>query len=178
MCRSFVEDDIAPLGSSASPFPMKLVLLLVLLLGGSTWPVRAQQAPALAAAPAQLSDPPRTTAVGAAGATRADTVAAVRVLFNSLRFEADVLAVVGGGAAVLFAYYAVALQQWGRVGTKYVVPTILGTAVVGGVPALFAVGKRKRFSPQQEQAVIEAYSQGGALPAHISRRLGKRHFAK
>ena len=178
MRHSFVEDDIARLGPSASHFPMKLVLLLVFLLGGFTWPVRAQQAPALAAAPAQLSDPPHTTSVEAAGATRADTVAAVRVLFNSLRFEADVLTVVGATAAVLFAYSVVALQRWGRAGGAYVVPTILGTAVVGGVPALFAAGKSKRFSKQQEQAVIEAYSQGGALPAHISRRLGKRHFAK
>ena len=157
---------------------MKLVLLLVLLLGGSTWPVRAQQAPALAVAPARLSDPPRTVAVGAIGATRADTVAAVRVLFKSRRFGAAVLTVAGATAAVLFVYVAVGLQRWGRAGSAYVVPTILGTAVVGGVPALLAAGKRKRFSEQQEQAVIEAYNQGGALPAHISRRLGKRHFAK
>ena len=157
---------------------MKLVLLLVFLLGGSTWPVRAQQAPVLKATPAQLSDPPRTAAVGAAGAARADTVAAVHVLFKSRRFGAAVLTVAGATAAVLFVYVAVGLQRWGRAGNAYVVPTILGTAVVGGVPTLLAARKRKRFSEQQEQAVIEAYYQGGALPAHISRRLSKRHFAK
>ena len=157
---------------------MKLVLLLVFLLGGSTWSVRAQQAPPLEAAPAQLSDPLRPTAGGATGAARADTVAAVHVLFKSRRFGAAVLTVAGATAAVLFVYVAVGLQRWGRAGNAYVVPTILGTAVVGGVPALLAAGKRKRFSEQQEQAVIEAYNQGGALPAHISRRLGKRHFAK
>ena len=88
------------------------------------------------------------------------------------------LTVAGAAAAVLFVYVAVGLQRWGRAGNAYVVPTILGTAVVGGVPALLAAGKRKRFSEQQEQAVIEAYSHGRALPAHISRRLSKRHFAK
>jgi predicted membrane protein len=157
---------------------MRLVLLLVLLLGGFTGPVRAQQAPALAAGRARPANPPRTAARGAAGATRADTVAAVRVMFHSRRFEAKVLAVAGATAAALFASYAVALQQWGRAGNTYAVPTILITAVVGGVPAVVAVGKHKRFSLQQEQAVIEAYNQGGALPGHITRRLGKRHFAK
>ena len=160
------------------PFPMKPLLLFLSLLGWVTLPLRAQQAPVVEAAQTEKSASPPLGALLVASTAHADTVAAVHSLFKALRFEADVVTVVGLSAATAFVFCSVALQEWGRSKEDYTAPTVLGAAILGGGPALLASGKNKRFSEQQEKAVIEAYNQGRALPANISSRLSKHHFAK
>ena len=157
---------------------MKPFLLLCSLLGWFTLPLRAQQAPVVEAAPTEKSAITPTGTMGVPSNAHADTVAAVHLLFKARRFEADVVTVAGLAAATAFVSYAIGLQQWGRSKEDYTAPTVLGAAILGGGPAVLASGKRKRFSEQQEQAVIEAYNHGRALPATIAGRLSKHYFAK
>ena len=157
---------------------MKLILLLVSLIGWLSLPVRAQNAPVSDAAQTEKPGITPTATLMVSSTAHADTVAAVRLLFKALRTEADVVTVAGLFAATAFVIFAVGLQKWGRSTKDYTAPTILGAAIIGGGPALLASGKRRRFSEQQEKAVIDAYNQGSVLPRNITSRLRRRYFAK
>ncbi|MCC3151591.1 hypothetical protein Q3A66_02040 [Hymenobacter sp. BT770] len=157
---------------------MKHILLFLSLIGWLSLPVCAQNALVSVAAKAEKSAVTPAGNITGASTTHADTVAAVHFLFRAMRREADEVTIVGLSAAAAFVFLAVGLQNWGRSEKDYTAPTILGAAIIGGGPALLASGKRRRFSEQQERTVIDAYNQGGALPANITSRLRKHYFAK
>ncbi|WP_426061062.1 hypothetical protein [Hymenobacter sp. B1770] len=110
--------------------------------------------------------------------SKADTVRAMRDLFEERRGSASTLTTIGGittglgAGAMLLGFMAS-----DNLGGAILLVNAIGLAAVG-VPML-VVGKsrQKEVMPEQEEAVIGAYEQGNPLPRELSRRLRRRHFA-
>lgn len=54
--------------------------------------------------------------------------------------------------------------------------TVIGTAVLGGIPAGIGIGKLSRFSEATEDQVVAMYQRNKLMPNNIKRRLKKKYF--
>jgi len=56
--------------------------------------------------------------------------------------------------------------------------TVVGTLVLGGVPAAVGIGKLSRFSQNTEDQVVAMYQKTKMLPSTVQRRLKRKYFSE
>ncbi|MBC6612486.1 hypothetical protein H8B15_16300 [Hymenobacter sp. BT507] len=106
--------------------------------------------------------------------SRSDTVRAVQRVFSSHRTGGWIWTAVGGLFAVRIASVAATSSSDAWAGSTG--GTVVGIAVLGGVPAGIGVGKLTRFSQQKEEQTVVLYQQSGILPPYIRKRLKPKFF--
>ncbi|SFQ58286.1 hypothetical protein [Hymenobacter arizonensis] len=110
--------------------------------------------------------------------SRADTVRAVRALFEERRASASSLATAGGITIGLAAAATVAgAAASDDLSGAAVYMSAIGLGAVGVPLLLVGKSRQKEVTPEREGAAIGAYEQGQPLPSAISSRLRRRHFA-
>jgi|GEM_PF-6742951 len=122
---------------------------------------------------AQIPDAPAATqsAAVAVASTAADSVSAVRKLFQQRRTGGGVLSAIGIGATGAIARGLSSGDASGNAGGA-----VISIAVIGGIPAVVGISKLIRFSKPREETIVAAYQQGKPLPSYIRRRLKPSHF--
>lgn len=109
--------------------------------------------------------------------TRADTVQAVRHLFQRHRTGGWIWTAVGGAAAVRIITVAASSNSSGSFSST-AGGTVVGVGLLGGVPAGIGIGKLARFSNAKEEQVVTLYEKSGILPPYVRKRLKPRVFRK
>ena len=118
-------------------------------------------------AAAQTPRPPAPAAVAPA---RGDTVAAVQRLFSKRRTGGIIWTVIG--AAFTGRILGASISD----GFDNVGGTVVGIAVLGGVPGGIGISKLSRFSKAKEDAVLATYQQRHQLPPYVQKRLKRKLF--
>lgn len=139
---------------------MRKHLLTLAFLSGTISMATAQTGPATSQARPAL-----------AAATPADTVQAIHRLFSKRRTGGWLWTGIGA------AFAARILVSSAGEGFSNAGGTVVGTAVLGGVPAGIGLGKLSRFSEDTEAQVVAMYQKNKLLPTNIKRRLKRKHFA-
>ncbi len=103
-------------------------------------------------------------------ATSADTVQAIHRLFSKHRTGGWLWTGVGAAFATRI------LVSSATEGFENAGGTVIGTAVLGGIPAGIGIGKLSRFSEATEDQVVAMYQRNKLMPNNIKRRLKKKYF--
>ncbi|HLK96553.1 MAG TPA: hypothetical protein VK364_02180 [Hymenobacter sp.] len=96
-----------------------------------------------------------------------DTAFAVHKLFQQKRLRGAESAATGASVAVQESI------GWRSIRSP---ADIAAAAVHGGVPLVAGVLQARRFSTEREQVVLQCYADGWSIPAHIRRKLRRKHF--
>ena len=107
--------------------------------------------------------------------SRADTVQAVQQVFHKHRTGGWIWTTIGSLFAVRIASVAVSSSSDALAGSTG--GTVVGIAVLGGVPAGIGIGKLTRFSHEKEEQTIAFYQKSGILPPYVRKRLKAKYFA-
>ncbi|MBC6606868.1 hypothetical protein H8B13_08560 [Hymenobacter sp. BT188] len=109
--------------------------------------------------------------------SQADTVRAVRHLFQRHRTGGWIWTGIGGAFALRIV--SVAASSGATDGfSSSPSGTLVGVAVLGGIPGAVGVGKLTRFSKAKEEQTISLYEQSNTLPPYVRKRLKRKHFAR
>ncbi len=103
--------------------------------------------------------------------TSADTVQAIHRLFSKHRTGGWLWTGIGAAFATRILVTS-ATEGFANAGG-----TVVGTAVLGGIPAGIGINKLSRFSEDMEDQVVAMYQRNKLLPNNIKRRLKRKYFA-
>lgn len=127
-------------------------------------------------AAAQTADGAATVAKPAASTpSHADTVRAVQRLFQRHRTGGLIWTGIGSAFALRVVSVAASSSVSGSFSSS---PggTIVGVAILGGIPASVGVGKLTRFSKAREEQTVALYDKSNILPPYVRKRLKQKHF--
>ncbi|WP_133274048.1 hypothetical protein [Hymenobacter radiodurans] len=111
----------------------------------------------------------------AASPAHADTVRAVRHMFQRHRTGGWIWT--GIGSAFALRIVSVAASSSSSDGfSSSPSGTVVGVAVLGGIPASVGIGKLTRFSKAKEDQTIALYDKANVLPPYVRNRLKRKHF--
>ncbi len=99
-----------------------------------------------------------------------DTVQAIHRLFSKHRTGGWVWTAIGA------AFAARIIVSSATEGFSDAGGTVVGTAVLGGIPAGIGISKLSRFSESTEDQVVDVYQKSKVLPHNIERRLRRKYF--
>ena len=134
----------------------KSLFISLFLLSTSTWCFGQQQPVANTPLPVTT---PRITR---------DTAQAVRTLFSKRRTGGVIWTLIGAAFAGRIIGAGIADGNAGG--------TVVGVAVLGGVPAGIGISKLSRFSNSKEEEALSEYSKTKKLPRYVSKRLKNKYF--
>ncbi len=105
-------------------------------------------------------------------ATSSDTVQAIHRLYSKHRTGGWIWTGVGAAFAgrILGSSAAEGFSNAGG--------TVVGTLVLGGVPAAIGIGKLSRFSQSTEDQTVAMYQKTKLLPSTVKRRLKRKYFSE
>lgn len=107
--------------------------------------------------------------------SKQDTTQAVHTLFQKHRTGGWIWTAIGGAFAVriISATASSDSDVGGNTGG-----TVVGVAVLGGVPAGIGIGKLTRFSKAKEEQTVQLYEKSAILPPYVQKRLKRKYFAR
>jgi hypothetical protein len=123
---------------------------------------------AVAGAAAQSTTPAGSSGKSVVTFSGADTTRAIHTLFGKRRTGGFIWTGVGAAFAARILLAGASADNASG--------TLVGTVVLGGVPAAIGVGKLTRFSESKEEQTVAFYEKTKHLPPYVKRRLKRKYF--
>ncbi|UOR04163.1 hypothetical protein MUN82_14560 [Hymenobacter aerilatus] len=106
--------------------------------------------------------------------SHSDTIRAVQRVFSKHQTGGWIWA--AAGAILAGRVASVATNNNSAAFSSSTGGTIIGAAILGGIPVSIGVGKLTRFSYAKEEQVVALYEKSGILPPYVKKRLKSKHF--